>query len=98
MPAGKGRIVLRDGFVMAVAYEYAASRRLGVLEGILSGRLAWLPRATFFDEIDLVCQDGTTLQLTITTYSDSVATFTGTRRVGEEVENRYRYLRAGRSA
>jgi hypothetical protein len=78
MPAGKGRIILRSGFSLAVTYEYAASRRPGILEGCFSGKLVRLERCAFFDSMTLACEDGREIDLTVTTYSEKLASFTGT--------------------
>jgi hypothetical protein len=78
MPAGKGRITLRGGFSLAVTYEYASSRRPDVFEGYFSGKLSRLERCAFFDSMTLACEDGRAIDLTVTTYSERLASFTGT--------------------
>jgi hypothetical protein len=98
MSAGKGRLVLQHGYAIVVSYEYSQSRRAGMVEGFVSGQFAWLPRGSFFGDIELVCQGGVTLQLTITMYSETIVTFTGTRRLPEATEDHRLDQRARRIA
>jgi hypothetical protein len=65
---------------VSVIYQYERSRKAGVWEGIVTGDLRRLERGAFFDAIALVCASGVIIDLMITTYGDTQATFKGTTR------------------
>jgi hypothetical protein len=95
MLSGKGRIVLRSGFSLTVRYEYAPARRPGVLEGCFSGKLTRLERSDFYDRMTLICRDGDKIDLAVTTYSQTRASFSGTflRAENAEMEEAARQIR-----
>lgn len=81
MYRGNGHIVLRDSRTLAVSYQYDRSRKSGIWEGTLTGDMRRLERGVFFDAIALICASGTVIDLKITTYGETLATFKGTTRV-----------------
>lgn len=80
MYSGRGNMVFRDGRALIVQYQYERSRKAGVWEGILSGDMRRLERGAFFDAIALICASGTIIDLAITTYGETQATFKGVTR------------------
>ncbi|WP_146071458.1 hypothetical protein [Bosea lathyri] len=76
MVTGRGRLVSRCGSGVAGVYNYEPARRPGLYEGWFSGRIARIEPRAMLEEMKLICAGGFTLQLTITTFSEKIVTFT----------------------
>jgi hypothetical protein len=76
MVTGRGRLVPRRGRAVGGTFHFEIARRPGLYEGWFSGKITRIAEHCLLEEITLLCADGVTLQLTITTFSLTRVTFT----------------------
>lgn len=80
---GKGTIFLRKNPLINVTYKYELSRDGTIWEGCFSADMRFIHREIFCSPLSLKCLSGVILDLRITSYSDSIASFKGTSRLSK---------------
>jgi hypothetical protein len=91
---GRGRLLIPNGSILPVKYECDFCSRKNLWEGIISGNLTKIDRQ-FLYELKLLIAGEDVIDCLITTYSTTIASFTGQIRPLES-ERDAEAIRAGK--